>query len=61
VQCAGVDVLLFPKGLWVAGDELFDVVDDTADVVRDPSSRIRGVRAALKGDDLQLWPAFPRL
>jgi hypothetical protein len=56
VERSSVNVLLLPKSLRCAGDQRLNVVDNTADVVGDPSGRIRRVRASLKGNDLQFRP-----
>jgi hypothetical protein len=61
VQGARVDVLLLTKRLRCTSDQRFHVVDNLADVVRNASGRVGGVRAALEGDDLQFWSAPTRL
>jgi hypothetical protein len=54
VEDAGIDIALLPEGLRGQGNEGMYIVDNPADVVGDPSRRIRGMRAALKDDDLQV-------
>jgi hypothetical protein len=49
---ASVDVLLLPKLLRRAGNERLCVVDNTADVVGNPSGPVGSVGPALEGDDL---------
>jgi hypothetical protein len=56
VESSSVNVLLLPESLRCAGDQCLRVVDNTADVVGDPSGSIRGVRSPLEGNDLQLRP-----
>jgi hypothetical protein len=51
---SGVNVPLFPEFFRCDGDEGLEVVDDTADVVRDASGRVRGVRASLEDNDFQI-------
>ena len=51
---AGIDVALLPEGLRGQGNKGLYVVDNPADVVGNPSRGVRGMRAALKDDDLQL-------
>jgi hypothetical protein len=56
-----VDVVFVAEGLWRAGDECVNVVDNLADVVGDPSGGIRGVGTALESDDFQVWSPPTRL
>ncbi len=44
----------------VAADEPLRVLDEPADVVRDPARRVRGVRPALERDDLEVGVAAAR-
>jgi hypothetical protein len=54
VKDPGINVPLFPEFFRCDGNEGFQVVDDTADVVRDASGRVRYVRAALEDHDFQI-------
>src|SRR5262245_61017091 len=54
MQNARIDVLLLTKRLRCTSDQLSRVVDNLADIVRDPSGGVRGVRAALEGNDFKL-------
>jgi hypothetical protein len=54
VKGPGVNVSLFPEFFRCDGDEGLQVVDDTADIVRDASGRVRGVWTALEDDDCQI-------
>jgi len=40
VKDARVDVVSLSQYLWSTGDQLLNIVDDTADIVRNASSRI---------------------
>jgi hypothetical protein len=50
----GIDIPLFPKDLGGQSNEGIRIVDHPGDVVGDPSGSVRGMRAALKNDDLQV-------
>jgi hypothetical protein len=53
---SGIDPIAFPKFLRGADNEFFFRVDNPADVIRNASGGIGGVRAPLKDDDVQLGP-----
>jgi hypothetical protein len=54
VENSYVNVLFFAKDFRSAGDQAFGFVDNLADIVRDSSSRIGCMRAALKYNDIQI-------
>jgi hypothetical protein len=61
VENASVNVVSLSECLRSAGDQPLDIVDDTADIVGDPSSRIGRVRALLQDDNVQIRPYAARL
>jgi len=56
VKGPGVNVPLFPEFFRCDGYEGLQVVDDTADIVRDASGRVGCMRAALENNDFQVLP-----
>jgi hypothetical protein len=51
---AGINIPLLPEDFRGQGNEGMYIVDNPADVVGNPSRGIRGMRAALKDDNLQV-------
>lgn len=56
VQNARVDAIPLPELFRSANNEFCFFVDNTADVIGDPSSRVGGVRTPFKNDNIQLRP-----
>lgn len=50
---SGINPLFLPKRLRGADHENSDIIDNPADVIRDPSGRVRGVRALFESEDLE--------
>jgi hypothetical protein len=51
----GVNVVIRLEFLRCYGDQLFDIVDNLADVVGDASDRVGGMGSLLEGNDLKIF------
>jgi hypothetical protein len=56
MESTNIDALFLPEYLRSASYKSLDIVDNPADVIREPSSRVGSVRTALKADNLHVRP-----